>query len=309
MDATDKLREIEGELAGRIVGGDTAAINELYHHLQPQIRARIRPVMARASAVAWLDAEDMEQEAYIVFRHLVARWLKLDDSRLPLGGFVVKWLPVYLAHHLRRLTHARAATREIPFDNGRVEEGRAVEESSPPCGVSRRSWVEAISVDDVEELVRAGRVQRVISHLPPLEQVIIILHHFHEWPVSKVADALSLPERGVRRTYRGGLEQVRRLLLGDEPAPPPVPAGCDPARIETFLRAAAANPQRKLPSGRECPALGLPSRFPRAVRPLLKRLGITRDELPNRPAYLAVTLAEALERLNSTNTPSPTLPL
>jgi RNA polymerase sigma factor (sigma-70 family) len=279
MGKWDEQREREGELGRRIAGGGAeaqAAIEELYELLWPQIRGRIGRVLTRGCARAgWLEREDVEQEAYIVFRELVSRWVEVGNPQLPLGGFVVKWLPVYLGHYVRSLTHDRAARREVEVEGE----------------------VEAMAVDEVDELVRTGRVRRVLSYLPPLEEAIMLLHHFHEWPLCRVAEALSLSERGVGEAHREGLEQVRRLLLGEEELPPPGGgAGCK-GQVEVFLAAAAAHPEGKLPAGRECPALGLPSRFPRAVRPLLKRLGITRDDAANRPAYLAVTLAEALERL------------
>lgn len=285
-------------LVERVASGDRAAINELYRLLQPQLRAAIRPILARASALnSWLDAEDMEQEAYPVFHCLVNRWLGMANARPPLAAYVTKWLPVYLGHRLRKMTHFRARAREIPLEGEAGEGLRSDEGEASPPGVSRRDWIGAISVDDVDEAVQVRELHRLLRLLSPIEQLVITLRYFQEWPISKVAQALSLPERRVQELHRAALEQVRRMFQGEEPAASSAPEGCSFAQVETYLRAAAAHPRRKLPSGRECPALGLPSRFPRLARPVLKRLGITQDDQANRPAHLSISLDEALEKL------------
>jgi DNA-directed RNA polymerase specialized sigma24 family protein len=337
-------------LAARAKAGDLQALNELYTCLWPRIRRVIRPILTRARRVPWLEAGDVEQEAYLAFRELFDRWQTCTDSEIPFAALVSKWLPIYLNCRLRDMAHLRASgvsEVSVSHDLFFVEEYPASDASADvvaswsPAGVSWGTWLEVVSTACTRSAAEGAgdgpaemwsRLHRLLGYLLAADEAIVVLHVYYGWSFPRVAAALGLSPGQVRARFVSALRFLRALLQGDQPGEltrcthlyptctRPAPEaqrrvsaaegersggwktprrreGTELTEVRVLLSAADAHPAKKLPSCRECLSLGLPSRLPARVRPLLKRLGITHDDCPQRPAYLAIPLEEALARL------------
>ena len=94
--------------------GDPQALAELYRSMLPLIRSRARRVLYPAcdAVGAWYDADDLQQDCFLLFHRFVMR----SDPRVPLYRLVAGAFERALRRHLWRLARRRFAPPAPEFD-------------------------------------------------------------------------------------------------------------------------------------------------------------------------------------------------
>jgi RNA polymerase sigma-70 factor (ECF subfamily) len=171
----------ERVLVERLVGGDEAALGELYDRYAGFVHGLALRTLADRQA-----AEDVTQEVFVALWEHPER---IDPGRGTLRGF------------LGAMTHRRAV------DVIRREEAR------------RRREARAATDDDVPDMAEAvirsdmgDKVRQALDRLPEAQRRALELAYFHGYTYRQVAEALDIPEGTAKSRMRLALARIARIL-------------------------------------------------------------------------------------------------
>ena len=160
--------------------GSEADLEELYRaHWGRAYRAAYLVVHDAAAA------EDIAQEAFLA----AVRALDRFDRRRPFGP----WLHRIVVNRAIDWARARSLRREVGDESlGTI--------GTPPAPVD----------DDLERILSAMR------DLSPEHRAVIVLRHLLEYTPGQIAEVLELPRGTVNSRLRRGLDELARLLGGEQ---------------------------------------------------------------------------------------------
>ncbi|GIH26844.1 RNA polymerase sigma factor [Acrocarpospora phusangensis] len=170
----------------RVVGGDEAALGELYDRFAALIFG-LAVRVTRDRAVA----EDIAQEVFVTFWE---RPLAYDPER----GSLRAWLAT--------IAHRRAV------DHVRAEERRKVSVLGPRV-YERPGELE----DTVLAADEATRVREAVATLPDALRAVIELAYYQGRTYRQVAEELAIPEGTAKSRIRLGLRKLAESLGGEQP--------------------------------------------------------------------------------------------
>ena len=153
-----------------------------------------------------LDPSDVVQQT-LLEAHAKQRQFRGDDAGL------VAWLRRALANNLRDAVRAlrrgkRDARREVSIE-------AAVEQSSARLG----DWLAAHHSSPSQKAARNEdllRMAEALAALPDAQREAVVLHHLQGWSLSEVATQLQRSDAAVAGLLHRGLQQLRRLMTGQE---------------------------------------------------------------------------------------------
>ncbi|WP_300009135.1 sigma-70 family RNA polymerase sigma factor [Pseudonocardia sp.] len=178
----------DGDLAGRFLAGEPAALRELY-----DLHARAVFGFALRCLRSHHDAEDVTQQVF------VRAWrgrATFDPARGRLG----QWLVGIARRQVADRLTARTRETDIMSRAARVE-GRAVSRGVP------------------DRVVEAVVVADELNRLPPQQRTVVRLAFFDDLTHQQIATLTGLPLGTVKSHLRRGLERLRRRWEVDGVAP------------------------------------------------------------------------------------------
>ena len=199
------LEQLLGALARAAQAGDRAARDLLFLALAPKIdrfvvgcRGLIRSADGPSrDGRAW-DAEDLAQEAFLVFADLVAAW----PGDGPVGPYLLAHFPWRLRSAWRAMAPPRRLETRLMAHHDLLEDGSATAEEA-------RAHLEAIA-----------------AALSPPDGEILLRHIRDGERLGAIARRLGTDRRTVTRRWRSLREELRVALLADAPPPRPLEPAC-----------------------------------------------------------------------------------
>jgi RNA polymerase sigma-70 factor (ECF subfamily) len=149
----------------------------------------------RCYAIAYRILRDTERAQDAVQVAYLQAWRELRNLRDPerFGVWLYRLLVNACYEESRRYRRWSVHIRELPVDGPSV--------SDP-----------TITVDDRDALDRA------FERVTPEHRVVVVLHHYAGWPLSRIADVLGVPEGTVKSRLHYALRILRAALTAaDEP--------------------------------------------------------------------------------------------
>lgn len=196
MNAAERNR-----LVGLLSQGDSAALQWLLVSYHTQLHRAIAK-SADPDLAAWVDTEDVLQEAYIaVFRHV-------DGSAFDGPAHFYKWVEQIALNKLRDAQRGlrrrkRAVWRRVPQPDhsGTYVDGvlRLVADAPTPSWLHRRREATAA-------------VMTCLARLDEDQRRVIRMRFFEGSPVKEIAERLGRSEAAIYGLYGRGLKRLRELL-------------------------------------------------------------------------------------------------
>lgn len=153
-----------------------------------------------------LDPSDIVQQT-LLEAHAKQHQFQGNDEGL------AAWLRRALANNLRDAVRAlrrgkRDARREVSIEvsversSARLGDWLAAQHSSPSQKAARN-----------EDLLR---IAAALESLPDAQREAVVLHHLQGWSLSEVAGRLERSDAAVAGLLHRGLQQLRRIMTGEE---------------------------------------------------------------------------------------------
>ena len=161
--------------------GDAAAFAAIVRAHQSMVFSLALHVLRSRAA-----AEDLAQEVFLeLYRSL---------RRIESMAHATSWLRRVTSHRcideLRRARHRKELQMDVVPDRG----------TSLPS----------------RELFLEGRLQQLVSGLPPRARVVVVLRYQEELELSEIAEALDMPVNTVKSHLRRSIAALRDRVLGKE---------------------------------------------------------------------------------------------
>ncbi|MGQ9625587.1 MAG: RNA polymerase sigma factor [Anaerolineae bacterium] len=208
MDAEEQRRLVK--LARQ---GDKSALESLYKECEPIIKSRARKAcrQVRLRAPAWYDAEDLFQDAFLIFVDLVRSYDLMGPT--PFHGYVSAVMGHRLIGHLHRPGGARTLFRprngtlqqieEIPTDPYAFQADPDGSEPEPGPALPTPA------LQDLPPIEARVLAHDLFSSLPsPRHQVIVALAA-QGYSFREIGELLHLSKSNVHRIYTRALEYMR----------------------------------------------------------------------------------------------------
>lgn len=184
-------RELEQRIIERVIAGDREAAGELIRQHQRSVYAYLLRMSGRADV-----AEDIAQEAFVRvltnierfdFRYRFSTWLFTIARRLFLNH-VQKMRPAYDSETV-----------------GQCAGGSGHDASARP------------TADDLRA-DRRDRIDAALQTLSADQREVIVLFHQFDWPISRIAEHLEMPEGTIKSHLHRGRRKLKEALLTERGA-------------------------------------------------------------------------------------------
>jgi RNA polymerase sigma-70 factor (ECF subfamily) len=184
------LREIDRQLLDRCLRKEPGAWNDFVDRYMGLIYHVIHHVAhARSLVFSPADIEDIAAEIFLGI---------VDDDYAALRRFKgASSLPTYLTVIARRICIREVVKRQREMELGHVNAHRAL--------------VEEEASDEVEPIVSADEVERMLQGLPDREAQVIRLYHLKFLNYRQIGKQLGIPENSVGPILAGARKRLRRL--------------------------------------------------------------------------------------------------
>lgn len=185
------LREIDRQLIDRCLRKEPGAWNDFVDRYMGLIYHVIHHVEhARSLMLSSADVEDVAAE---IFLGLV------DDDYAVLRRFKgTSSLPTYLTVIARRICIREVVKRQRESELGHVS-------------AHRTALTEDGTSDEIEPVVSAEEVERMLQGLPDREAQVVRLYHLKYLNYRQIAKQLSIPENSVGPILASARKRLRRM--------------------------------------------------------------------------------------------------
>lgn len=181
-------RATERKLIRRAAAGDRQAAGECIRAYQGQLYAYILRLSGRPEV-----AEDIVQEAFI---RVLTNLDRFDDRyRFSTWLFTIA----------RRL-YINAMQKRKPVYQSEVVESWGGDGAEPDAGTIGA---------EVNSNARDA-LNRVLQVLPEAQREVVVLFHQFDWPISRIAQHMDMPQGTVKSHLHRGRKHLRQLLEADE---------------------------------------------------------------------------------------------
>lgn len=190
------LREIDRQLIDRCLRHEPRAWNDFVDRYMGLIYHVIHHVShARSLPLSPADVEDVAAEVFLGI---------VDDDYAVLKRFQGKSsLPTYLTVVARRITIREVVKRTREAELGHVSAQRTVAGS-----------VEEPSSGEVEPVVAADAVERMLHGLPEREAEVVRLYHLKHLNYRQISKQLGIPENSVGPILSTARKRLQRQAAG-----------------------------------------------------------------------------------------------
>lgn len=177
-------RRREQELIRRAAAGDRAAASETIRAFQPSVYAYILRLSGRPDV-----AEDVVQEAFV----RVLTNLERFDDRYRFSTWLFTIARRLYVNSMQKMRPASDSDLVGSVDGGWDAPEEPVERA------------------EARATARAS-IQEALMALPPAQREIVVLFHQMDWPISRIAGHLEMPEGTVKSHLHRGRRRLREAL-------------------------------------------------------------------------------------------------
>ena len=179
-------------LARRFQRGDQAALEPLYHAVQPVLRAALHRGARRGLPEA-LQAADLDQQSWLILAELTRRWEPRPG--VPFSAYLGRTFPWALARYLRAQSPARRARSAQVYAQPHDRVVAALDDAPED---DSRAWDDNIYCAEL------------LNALDPQARAALWLHAVEQRSFTDVAHLLGLPRATAYDLYRRALATARR---------------------------------------------------------------------------------------------------
>ncbi|MGA7731356.1 MAG: sigma-70 family RNA polymerase sigma factor [Chloroflexia bacterium] len=213
----------DNELAFAARNGDYAARNALYLRHRPLISRRIIPAKRLArllqSRGAPITAEDVEQEAFVVFCRLLDEWQPEHTRFIP---FLAQTIPGALYEYVRTLQHLRSSRAQLigitpgeSLDLGPNPRWGAVDRPPEDADPASRGELPGVARPADEPILEAEKWTRLVGHLREDWARLLHLRFWEDKSSRQIAQSEGCTQRTVNRAVQSALASIQDLMQED----------------------------------------------------------------------------------------------
>ena len=205
----------DDDLALAAKGGDREARNTLYLRHSSSIDAMLGPAVLVLSDLSSIDTslqkDDLTQQAFLIFCHLLDRW-DGDPSHEPFLSYVARVFPSRAAHFVRDKLHARARGWGQPHKRDCSLFRHHSNPGDPQAFVAGQNHAQ--HAHPSEEAIDADLAwHRQIAGLDPHSRTLLTLHFYLGLSPAQIADLSGLSTRTIRRHINAAIRRLRNQFL------------------------------------------------------------------------------------------------
>lgn len=192
-------------LVQQAVGGDEAALRELFDRYRDRLKRMVRLRLSRRLQ-GRIDDSDVLQESFLEVAQRLAEYA--EKPGLPFFLWLRHMTGLKLAEvHRRHLgTRMRDADREVSLHRGGLPEADSVSLAAQLLG--QLTTPSQVAVKAETRIF----VQEALNAMDPVDREVLALKHFEQLSMSEIAQALEMSKAGVGSRYLRALKRLREVL-------------------------------------------------------------------------------------------------
>jgi len=192
-------------LVRQAVGGDEAALRELFERYRDRLKRMVRLRLSRRLQ-GRIDDSDVLQESFLDVSRRLGEYA--SNPGLPFFLWLRHMTGLKLTEvHRRHLgTRMRDADREVSLHRGGLPEADSVSLAAQLLG--QLTTPSQVAVKAETRIF----VQQALNAMDPVDREVLALKHFEQLSMSEIAQALDMSKAGVGSRYIRALKRLREAL-------------------------------------------------------------------------------------------------
>lgn len=193
------------ELVVRVIGGDRAALAELFEAYRPRLR-RVAQFRLHPRLQGRIDADDVLQDVWLRAEQRIASFIS-EASRSCFVWFRMLTTQALVDLHRRHLgAEKRDPRREYSIDGRWSAESTATSLNHHLAGRLSSPSSAAAKAES------AAVLDRALEGLGDLDREVLVLRHFEELTNGETAQVLGVTEQAASMRYVRALDRLRHVL-------------------------------------------------------------------------------------------------